>query len=153
MYYENKVKFVPEDTELEAGQCHGSPLLKREAIALMSSSMKSSIFLTFASMAVLYLRGERGDALAIRPERPLGYVARGEELPTWSTFVETHLVGCSYGKIGKMNMMNVAKNYFSFEVILMKNMISALTENGIVYDKNQSEMNIRGVFVGCTWKV
>ena len=152
LYYANKVKFVSEDTELEAGQCHGSPLLKREAIALMSSSMKSSIFLAFASMAVLYLRGERGDALAIRPERPF-QVVRGDELPTWSTFVETYLVGCSYGKIGKTNMMAVAKNYFSFEVVLMKDMIDALAEKGIVFDKNLTELNIKGVFVGCTWKV
>ena len=79
-------------------------------------------------------------------------VARGEELPTWSRFVETHLVSCEHGRIGKFEMMRIAKNYFPFTVIdiSMLDMIDALTKNGVVYAKNQSEMNVKGVFVGCT---
>jgi phage/plasmid-associated DNA primase len=103
LYYNNKVKFVSEDTILEAGETRGSPLLRREAIAEMTASMKSVIFLAFASMAVLYIRGERDvEARAHRPVRPLEFVARGDELPTWSTFVEAQLVSVAHGRIGKM---------------------------------------------------
>ena len=72
LYYHNRVKFVPVDTELQAGECHGSHLLSKAAIEQMSASTKSVIFIAFASMAVLYIRGERGDveAKAQRPARP-----------------------------------------------------------------------------------
>ena len=145
LYYKNKVKFVSSDTVLAEGECHGSSLLGREAISSMSSSMKSSIFLTFASMTVTYLRG-------VRPERPF-QVIRGDDIPTWSNFVETYLVSNPHSRIGKTNMKAAADQYFSFEVITMNDMIHALKELGIVFDGHLRELNIRGVFVGCAWKV
>jgi hypothetical protein len=50
-------------------------------------------------------------------------------------------------------MLTLAQDYFYFEVILLKDMIDALTKHGIVYEKNQSELNIKGVFVGVNWRL
>ena len=105
-----------------------------------------------ASLANLYVQSQTDDKMREQlPPRSVQYLARGTELPTYISFIDTYLVPCDHGRIGKDEMFRVASSHLEIDKIVMKDMITNLVQNGVMYNRNDSLLNIKGVFIGYQW--
>ena len=93
---------------------------------------KSSIFLYFANLANLYIQSKTDDRIRYYlPIRCVQYLARGTELPTFMSFIDTYLVPCYYGRIGRNEMFRVASSYLAIDKISEKDMITNLVKSDV----------------------